>query len=418
MNNNLVYDVKKIKSKASLDQVVSMYETINSEHKILCLWHDDHNPSMHIYENVGVCYACGTKIDSIAYIMKRENLSFLAATKFLADKLDILPEKVVTTTSTDYRGAVPSVWISHWHKQLTPEKREYLHTRLLTDGTLDSHMIGYDQEKEAYTIPFFRGYPGHSEIDIYQYRATPDKTWPDSTKPRRYWGKKGYNRPSVLGRHLINKELVIVLFGSIDQLNAEQDGLPAISLSAIEGFNDPDSDQCIELKRLLKDTKNIVILPDATLTEFAAASRLADLLGAKVCYFPKDCGVKDYNDWRISGRTAEEFILEVLEMNQYIYLIDQDHVGRTFDILSLISEGNGEGAFTVLQCMVVEGKYAVGAVSHALQMGIHRMPPPDIFGDFIWTDMAEEFYQSTSYQELAKVIKKYSDMANAKQGAF
>lgn len=419
MNSNLVYDTKKIKDRVSMDQIVSMYTQINNEHKIICPFHDDHNPSFHIYEQVGKCYACGTVADIFSFVMKMEGLSFLQAVKFIADKEGILPQPVITATSTDYRGDVPGVWISHWHDQLTPERREYLHKRLLTDEFIDSHMLGFDPEKTAYTIPFYKGHPGNSPIEIFQYRAAPDKIWDDPNKIKRYWGKRGYNRPAILGRHLINSELVIILFGSIDQLNAEQDGLPAISISAIEGFSDPKSDQCIELQKLLSKTKNIVVIPDATLSEFTAASRLADLLGAKVCYFPKDCGAKDYNEYRQQGNTAEDFIREVLQMNDFLWVVDADHVQRVWDILDEIADGHGEGALTILQVIVTEKKYNSSLVNRALQYACTQQPfKNDKFTPEEWNQLADEIFECRNYLEMLPLFKEWSDKALEKEGAF
>lgn len=53
--------------------------------KALCLFHDDHNPSMHIYPktNTGYCFTCNTYHDVIDICMKKYNMKFVEAVKFL-----------------------------------------------------------------------------------------------------------------------------------------------------------------------------------------------------------------------------------------------------------------------------------------------------------------------------------------------
>lgn len=415
MGRNLPYDIERIKSKVSMPSVVSLYGTIDSEQRTICPFHDDHHPSFRVYENGGKCYACGATCDIFGWVMKKESMNFLQAVKFVADREGILPEVTVAKSQSDYRGPVPLTIINHWHSQLSADKREYLYKRLLTDETLDVNRIGYAQDQEAYTIPFWSGVPGHSAVEIIQYRATPDYT----RDSKRYWGYKYHNKPSIIGRHLINPELVIVLFGTIDQLLAEQDGLPVIAPSAIEGFRDPKSDQVIELKKLLANTKKIVVVPDGTLTEFAAAYNLADLLGAEVKFFPKDCGAKDYNEYRMSGKTAKDFIVEVLEMPEFLYYTDDNYIQYFTDLLDSIIDGNEEAALTYLLVFREENKYPFVLISRNIQFECGKKP---FYSNFFTSEeflaMAEDFYGCNDYEEAVAVVLKWCEIANTHRGAF
>lgn len=49
----------------------------------LCIFHDDHNPSMGIKNNYYHCFACGEKGDVINFVMKKDSLSFNEAVKWL-----------------------------------------------------------------------------------------------------------------------------------------------------------------------------------------------------------------------------------------------------------------------------------------------------------------------------------------------
>ncbi len=52
--------------------------------KALCVWHDDHHPSMHIYkDNRAHCFSCSQGGDSIAVAMQMQGLGFKDAVKWL-----------------------------------------------------------------------------------------------------------------------------------------------------------------------------------------------------------------------------------------------------------------------------------------------------------------------------------------------
>lgn len=58
---------------------------VNSEEgeKILCQWHPDTNESMQVYGNGAHCFVCGKNVDSIAWVMETEGLSFAEAVRKL-----------------------------------------------------------------------------------------------------------------------------------------------------------------------------------------------------------------------------------------------------------------------------------------------------------------------------------------------
>lgn len=60
----------------------------------LCPFHDDHHPSLVFWpaKNIWKCYGCGEKGDSIALVMKKEDLSFTEACQWIADRYGICYE--------------------------------------------------------------------------------------------------------------------------------------------------------------------------------------------------------------------------------------------------------------------------------------------------------------------------------------
>jgi len=61
----------------------------NQGSKILCDFHDDHNPSFQVNSDYGFCYACGWRGDIIKYISERENIRPIEAARLIAQKFNL-----------------------------------------------------------------------------------------------------------------------------------------------------------------------------------------------------------------------------------------------------------------------------------------------------------------------------------------
>ena len=62
-----------------------LYRLLEAKPKqnILCPFHPDTAPSLHLYELHGYCFVCNTRVDSIKWLRTQENLSFFMAVKKL-----------------------------------------------------------------------------------------------------------------------------------------------------------------------------------------------------------------------------------------------------------------------------------------------------------------------------------------------
>lgn len=67
-------------------QPISMFLKIPTSKKVMCLFHADKTPSMHIYTNNYHCYACNAHGTVIDVVMKLRGCSFTSAVKFLINK--------------------------------------------------------------------------------------------------------------------------------------------------------------------------------------------------------------------------------------------------------------------------------------------------------------------------------------------
>ncbi len=90
--------LERIKDANRIDDVMRSYVTLSRTGRNLkcsCPFHSEKTPSCVIYQDNGsfYCFGCGAGGDVITFIMKIENLDYIEAVKFLADKAGIaMPE--------------------------------------------------------------------------------------------------------------------------------------------------------------------------------------------------------------------------------------------------------------------------------------------------------------------------------------
>ena len=89
----------ELKMSCDIGQVVSSYVQLRRSgrtSKGLCPFHSEKTPSFHVYhENQSFyCFGCGAGGDVISFIMRIENLGYIEALKFLAERAGIpFPEE-------------------------------------------------------------------------------------------------------------------------------------------------------------------------------------------------------------------------------------------------------------------------------------------------------------------------------------
>lgn len=382
------------------------------------MWHDDHDPSMTVYNDHLFCHGCRKYADIFSIVMKKEKINLERAVEWLMERKGILPENVVQKAPKEYLGALPLSIANYWHKELTSDRRQYLYDRMLLDDTLDRYKIGFRPDFNAYTIPFWEGVPGKSEIAALQYRAAPD-----SNSKRKYWWETGRYKPCVFNAHLINDEMTGVVFGTFDSLLAGQDGLPLISASGLHTFANPKKAESMLLRDLLRNTKDKFVIPDGTQVEFEAATEVMYTVGAEIKYFPYYVP-KDYTAYRQAGYTREQFIDEVLEMaawkDKHLYAVHEVHLDDITAMLTFLSMGEKIECFKTLQKIVREGRYGSGCITQSLAMEALRGPQHfgHTFNSDQWSEMIDEICECTSYPEIVAWMDKYGNVATSRLGGF
>lgn len=372
--------------------------------------HMERDPSLHVYPDHAYCFSCGTYFGPVDLVMAFVGLDFGEALDWYREHIESVAHVAPTihvVRKSEYKGIVPREMVEYWCQCLTPEHRQWLHARLIKDKTIDTLRIGWRPDYKAYTIPFWRGGPGNSDIDIVQYRFRYAK---DGEK--RWSGLTGYNRPSVINSHMIGKHSVVILFGTFDAVLAAQDGIAALSTNGATTFT-RDADNIERLNRLVKGCR-VFVVPDKNETEARAAYLLAHHLHAEVRHFPKDMSGKDYTDFRLAGGTPGQFLREVLMLGDGF--IKPEHDELFTDLLDTMSNDMWDSTETIL--FALQSIYPQAAiVNQHIQLRMQFDPFPGITHDQ-WDELREMIPSCIDWSGLFMWGQRGCEMAHANRGGF
>lgn len=73
---------QEVRERIDLREII---DGIDRDGKVLCPFHDDHHPSLHIYRDGFKCYSCGAKGDVFAWLQKTRGLTFPEAKKLAGE---------------------------------------------------------------------------------------------------------------------------------------------------------------------------------------------------------------------------------------------------------------------------------------------------------------------------------------------
>ena len=149
----------ELKSRNDIESVVSSYVNIKRggrNPKGLCPFHNEKTPSFTLYPENGsfYCFGCGTGGDVIRFIRLIENLDYIDAVRFLADRCGMqMPVEGYDDSAAKLKQQVLAInreTARYFHGMLkTPEGQktyQYFRSRGLTDSTIVHFGLGYSPE--------------------------------------------------------------------------------------------------------------------------------------------------------------------------------------------------------------------------------------------------------------------------------
>ena len=173
--------IQELKSRTDIVDVVSSYVNLKKAGRNmvgLCPFHNEKTPSFNVSrENAFFhCFGCGVGGDVITFIKRIENLDYVDAVKFLAQRAGMsMPED--NGRSSGYTDLKNRIYEANreaarfYHKQLyTPQGRqalEYLRGRGLTEKTIIHFGLGYSPQSRFELVNYLKG-KGFSNAELVQ----------------------------------------------------------------------------------------------------------------------------------------------------------------------------------------------------------------------------------------------------------
>lgn len=148
--------LQELKDRNDMTDVASSYVNLTRRGRNmvgLCPFHGEKTPSFNIYTENGsfYCFGCGVGGDVITFIMKIENLDYIDAVKFLAQRAGMnMPEDSFDDSMSNLRKRIfeanreaARFFYKNLYSEVGREGLEYFHGRALTDKTIRHFGLGY-----------------------------------------------------------------------------------------------------------------------------------------------------------------------------------------------------------------------------------------------------------------------------------
>lgn len=172
--------MQELKLRCDIADVVSSYVNLRRRGRNmvgLCPFHGEKTPSFTLYPENGsfFCFGCGAGGDVITFIRRIENLDYMEAVKFLAQRAGMeMPENSYDTAMSNLRTRIYEAnreAARFFYNQLYSSKGkralEYLRGRALTEKTIKHFGLGYAPNSRYELVDHLRG-QGFKDIEIIQ----------------------------------------------------------------------------------------------------------------------------------------------------------------------------------------------------------------------------------------------------------
>lgn len=161
--------LQELKMRSDISDVVSSYVNLKRSGRNLvglCPFHSEKSPSFNVYTENGsfYCFGCGVGGDVITFIKRIENLDYIDAVKFLAQRAGLeMPENSYDNGMSKLRSRIYEAnreAARFFHKQLYTDNGayalSYLKGRALSAATIKHFGLGYSPSSRFELVNFLR----------------------------------------------------------------------------------------------------------------------------------------------------------------------------------------------------------------------------------------------------------------------
>lgn len=172
--------IQELKLRSDITDIVSSYVTLRRSGRNLvglCPFHGEKTPSFNVYPDNGsfYCFGCHTGGDVITFIRKIENLDYMEAVRFLADRAGLqVPENNVDDGMARQRMRILEInretarfFFSTLNSEAGRPGLEYLRSRSLTQKTIRHFGLGFASPDRFSLVNYLRK-KGFSEEELIQ----------------------------------------------------------------------------------------------------------------------------------------------------------------------------------------------------------------------------------------------------------
>ena len=148
--------IQELKARNDITEIISSYVSLKRRGRNmvgLCPFHGEKTPSFNIYTETDsfYCFGCGAAGDVISFIMKIENLDYVEAVRYLAQRAGMeMPDDNYDNSMSNLRRQIYEAnreAARFFYKTLmSPQGKpglDYLHGRMLSDKTIRHFGLGF-----------------------------------------------------------------------------------------------------------------------------------------------------------------------------------------------------------------------------------------------------------------------------------
>lgn len=270
---------------------VRVESEIASHFIVYCEFHSNHStPAAEVDKQTGqfYCFSCHSTTDLPHLIMKR-GYSYFQAVRMIGDNdYNIVAEVDRIFNESDEPAEFDAAIVDRLHADIGGAGRDYFHTRLITDRSIDRFQLGYSAKQGMVTVPV------HSPTGVLWGFVG------RSLEGKRFKNSRGLSKAKTLfNLHRVwTAPRVYVVESSFDAIRLDQVNAPAVATLGA-GIS---KDQIDLLRRTFDE---VIVIPDGD----AAGEGMVGKMRSKI----PDLLTLDLGDAKDVGELSDADLTTVLE---------------------------------------------------------------------------------------------------------